>query len=103
MDDPGPLGISEVVRRAHGSLRFSDVRHSYATWLISQGVPVNDVVGAMGHEKATTTLNIYTHRSSGRDPSATYSSIPMTSWPICRSKRATAARCSTRSVYVDEI
>jgi integrase len=59
--------VAHVARTAHGGLRFHDLRHSYATWLISNGVPINDVVSAMGHEKATTTLNIYTHRSSGRD------------------------------------
>jgi hypothetical protein len=30
-------------------------------------VPVNDVVTVMGHEKASTTLNLYTHRSPGSD------------------------------------
>jgi integrase len=59
--------VAHAARTAHGGLRFHDLRHSYATWLISQGVPVNDVVSAMGHEKATTTLNIYTHRSKDRD------------------------------------
>jgi integrase len=34
---------------------------------LSQGVPINDVVTVMGHEKATTTLNIYTHQSADRD------------------------------------
>ena len=56
-----------MARAAHGGLRFHDLRHSYATWLISKGVPINDVVSAMGHEKATTTLNIYTHQSADRD------------------------------------
>jgi integrase len=59
--------VAHVARTAHGGLRFHDLRHSYATWLISRGVPINDVVSAMGHEKATTTLNIYTHRSADRD------------------------------------
>jgi hypothetical protein len=39
-------------------------RHSYATWLVSSGVPVNDVQKVMGHEQASTTLNSYTHASS---------------------------------------
>jgi hypothetical protein len=30
-------------------------------------VPINDVVTVMGHEQATTTLNLYTHRSPDRD------------------------------------
>jgi integrase len=43
------------------SLRFHDLRHSYATWLVSDGVPVNVVQRLMGHERASTTLNRYVH------------------------------------------
>jgi integrase len=43
------------------SLGFHDLRHSYATWLISDGVPVNVVQRLMGHEQASTTLNRYVH------------------------------------------
>jgi integrase len=32
-----------------------------------RGVPVNDVQAVMGHEQASTTLNLYTHRSDDRD------------------------------------
>jgi len=56
--------VRHVAERAHGGLRFHDLRHSYATWLISSGVPVNDVQAVMGHEQASTTLNRYTHRSA---------------------------------------
>lgn len=42
-------------------MRFHDLRHSYATWLVSDGVPVNVVQKVMGHEQASTTLNRYTH------------------------------------------
>jgi site-specific recombinase XerC len=42
-------------------LRYHDLRHSYATWLVSDGVPVNVVQRVMGHEQASTTLNRYTH------------------------------------------
>jgi integrase len=52
--------IAEIARSASGGLRFHDLRHSYATWLVSDGVPVNDVQRIMGHEQATTTLNLYT-------------------------------------------
>ena len=40
---------------------FHDLRHCYATWLISEGVPVHVVQAVMGHEQASTTLNRYTH------------------------------------------
>lgn len=43
------------------ALRFHDLRHSYATWLVSDGVPVNVVSRLMGHEQISTTLDRYTH------------------------------------------
>ncbi|MGW0431858.1 tyrosine-type recombinase/integrase [Micromonospora sp. NPDC003197] len=42
-------------------MRFHDLRHSYATWLITDGVPVNDVARVMGHEQISTTLDRYMH------------------------------------------
>lgn len=59
--------VAHVAKMAHGGLRFHDLRHSYATELVSRGVPVNDVQAVMRHEKPSTTLNLYTHRSDGRD------------------------------------
>lgn len=50
-----------VTRNAHGGLRFHDLRHSYATWLVSDGVPLNHVARVMGHEHISTTLDRYTH------------------------------------------
>ena len=41
-------------------MRFH-VRHSYATWLVSDGVPINVVSRLMGYEQISTTLNRYTH------------------------------------------
>lgn len=52
---------AEIARNAAGGLRFHDLRHSYATWLVSDGVPVNDVQQLMGHERPSTTLDLYTH------------------------------------------
>jgi integrase len=43
------------------ALRFHDLRHSYATWLVSDGVPINAVSRLMGHEQISTTLDRYTH------------------------------------------
>ncbi|MEU7588896.1 site-specific integrase [Micromonospora sp. NPDC049230] len=59
--------IAHVAKMASGGLRFHDLRHSFATELVSRGVPVTDVQGVMGHERPSTTLNLYTHRSEGRD------------------------------------
>ncbi|MGH3628427.1 MAG: site-specific integrase, partial [Sciscionella sp.] len=43
------------------ALHFHDLRHCYATWLVSRGVPVNVVQKVLGHQQASTTLNRYTH------------------------------------------
>jgi integrase len=59
--------VTTVAKHASGGLRFHDLRHSYATWLVSSGVPINDVQKVMGHEQAPTTLKRYTHGSDGRD------------------------------------
>ncbi|RKT84038.1 Site-specific recombinase XerD [Saccharopolyspora antimicrobica] len=49
--------VLEVARKAADGLRFHDLRHSYATWLVDDGVPVNMVQRVMGHERASTTLD----------------------------------------------
>lgn len=43
------------------AMRFHDLRHCYATWLVSDGVPINEVQRLLGHEQASTTLDRYTH------------------------------------------
>ena len=66
MPVPDPTGSTEeVARHAEGGLRFRDLRHSYASWLITSGVPVPDVQRVMGHERPTTTLMINTHVQGG--------------------------------------
>nr|WP_076469193.1 tyrosine-type recombinase/integrase [Micromonospora avicenniae] len=40
---------------------FHDLRHAYATWLVTDRVPINLVQRVMGHEQASTTFNRYTH------------------------------------------
>jgi integrase len=57
-----------VARHQTGGLRFHDLRHSYATWLVADGVPPNVVQRVMGHERASTTLDLYARRTdnSGR-------------------------------------
>jgi integrase len=59
--------VAHIVDHASRGLRFHDLRHSYATWLISTGVPVNDVQKVMGHERGSTTLNLYAHGSEDRN------------------------------------
>jgi Phage integrase family len=40
-----------------------DLRHSYATWLVDDGVAVNMVQRVLGHERSSTTLDLYTRRT----------------------------------------
>lgn len=89
--------IEYIARHAAGGLRYHDLRHSYATWLVSDGVPVNVVQRVMGHEQASTTLNRYTHTPDdfGQRVRAAFEglapfSLPPTSEPI-------GAEKSTRS------
>ena len=58
--------VKEVSRRQAGGMRFHDLRHSYATWLMDDGVPVNMVQRVLGHEKSSTTLDLYTRRTDNR-------------------------------------
>jgi hypothetical protein len=53
--------IRHTAKVASGGPRFHDLRHTYATWLVTQGVPVNVVRTVMGHEQTSTTLDLYTH------------------------------------------
>jgi integrase len=43
--------VAHVARNGEGGLRFHDLRHSYATWMVSDGVPINDLSRVMGHEQ----------------------------------------------------
>ncbi len=55
--------VLHIARSCAGGLRFHDLRHSYSTWLVDDGVPPNMVARVMGHEKITTTLQLYTRRT----------------------------------------
>ena len=43
------------------SVRYHDLRHGYASMLISAGCSVKAVSAALGHASAATTLGIYSH------------------------------------------
>jgi len=61
---PTPAGVALTRSGLPVRLRFHDLRHSYATWLVTAVVPVNVVQRVMGHARASTTLNCYTHTPS---------------------------------------
>lgn len=42
-------------------VRFHDLRHTAATLLLADGVPVRTVAGILGHANAALTLNVYGH------------------------------------------
>jgi integrase len=57
--------VRHLAREAAGGLVFHGLRHSYATWLVDDGVPVNMVQQVMGHERSSTTLDLYTRLTEG--------------------------------------
>lgn len=59
--------VQHVARHQAGGLRFHDLRHSYATWLVDDGVPPNMVQRVLGHERSATTLDLYTRRTDNSD------------------------------------
>jgi integrase len=61
------------LRRATGVSGFSlkdATRHLAATRLIAAGVDVRTVAGRLGHSRASTTLDVYSHWLPGRDAEA---------------------------------
>lgn len=59
--------VAHVARHATGALTFHGLRHSYATWLVDDGVPVNMVQKVLGHERSSTTLDLYTRKTANPD------------------------------------
>jgi site-specific recombinase XerD len=49
--------------------------HSYARWLVSDAAPVNDVQKLVGHSRASTTVDFYTHIRTTLDPGSTTCSL----------------------------
>lgn len=41
--------------------RIHDLRHTHASWLLTQGVPLNVIQARLGHESITTTVDTYGH------------------------------------------
>ena len=46
------------------TLRFHDLRHTFATHALSNGVDAKTLSGILGHTKASFTLDTYTHTTT---------------------------------------
>lgn len=49
------------------SPNIHDLRHSYASWLLAAGAPLNVVQAKLGHEDIKTTVAVYGHLAPGAD------------------------------------
>ena len=71
---PPPDAISAAFRRLCRNLgikgTFHTLRHTHATWLISEGVPITTVSKRLGHSKPSVTMDIYAHAFAGDDDRA---------------------------------
>jgi integrase len=64
--DPNTLGrlFTRALKRAGlPAVRLHDARHTYATWLLEQGVSPKVVQTLLGHSSITMTLDLYSHVS----------------------------------------
>lgn len=51
-------------------VRLHDIRHFMATTMLGEGIPVSVVSGRLGHARAATTLNVYSHFVEAGDQAA---------------------------------
>lgn len=64
----GPKWFSEFLRKNNfPHIRFHDLRHTFATLLISMNIDVQTVSHKLGHASATTTMNFYVHNLESTD------------------------------------
>lgn len=64
-----PLSVTSIERRKNKyveqtgikNIRIHDIRHSHATFLIKNDVPIIEVSRRLGHSDINTTINTYTH------------------------------------------
>ena len=58
--------FKDLLRKANlPDIRFHDLRHSFATLALSQGVSVKVVQEMLGHSDASMTLKVYSHTTPG--------------------------------------
>ena len=64
--DPHSLNLyfSQALRQAGlPPIRLHDARHTYATWMLEQGISPKVVQTMLGHSSISVTLDIYSHVS----------------------------------------
>ena len=65
----GPISPDSVLHKLHGvqkrvglpQVRFHDLRHTFATLALQNGVDIKTVSGMLGHYSAGFTLDTYAH------------------------------------------
>lgn len=65
--------FSQFSKRHGFGVRFHDLRHSHASQLLRQGIPVQVVSERLGHAKVSITLDIYAHLLPGMQEGAAQS------------------------------
>jgi integrase len=74
-----PVNYSNIINRhflpalrAAGlpKIRFHDLRHTYASLLLSHGENVKYIQSQLGHSSPMVTLNVYSHLMEKRNPKA---------------------------------
>ena len=59
-----------AAKRKVPDVRFHDLRHTWATLALKNGVPVKVVQERLGHANPTITMNIYAHALPGMQADA---------------------------------
>jgi integrase len=60
-----------IVKRAGlGPLRFHDLRHTAASLMLEEGLPITTVAAILGHANTSTTLSVYAHAIKGSEQGA---------------------------------
>ena len=90
--DPANLrkAFSSCLRRAGlRQIRFHDIRHCYASWMIGNGESVVYVAAQLGHASSHVTLTTYSHALPGGDRSAVnrLGAALQNAPPACRDKK----------------
>ncbi len=59
-----------IARASLRRIRFHDLRHTHATWLLTSGTPLKVVQERLGHAKPSITLDVYGHLLAGMQDEA---------------------------------